>query len=260
MHDTALKFGRYFFETYMVRDGRQRIIDIGAQDVRGSLRSVAPEGNEYIGVDFVAGRGVDVVITDPYALPFDDESVDICVSSSCFEHSEFFWLLFTECLRVLKPGGLMYINAPANGSFHRYPVDCWRFYPDSGVALERWAARGGFNAVLLESFTGNQGMHGWNDFVAVFLKDRAHLDRFPHRILSRISDYTNGRTCESDHIRNFTNAVEDSRISTRVRRRLRQALAILSGDPRLRAKLKRRVTRVVRAPGSTSRSRRPARS
>ena len=30
---------------------------------------------------------------------------------------------------------LFYLNAPSNGEFHRYPVDCWRFYPDAGGAL-----------------------------------------------------------------------------------------------------------------------------
>jgi SAM-dependent methyltransferase len=70
-----------------------------------------------------------------YKLPFADGSVDVVLSSSCFEHSEFFWLLFLEILRVLRPEGLFYLNAPSNGPFHRYPVDCWRFYPDSGNAL-----------------------------------------------------------------------------------------------------------------------------
>ena len=46
------------------------------------------------------------MLTDPYHLPFESNSLDVVVSSSCFEHSEMFWLLFLEIMRVLKPEGL----------------------------------------------------------------------------------------------------------------------------------------------------------
>ena len=114
MHDTAMQYGAAFFNTYLKNTEDLTIVDIGSQDVNGSLRSVAPTNNKYIGVDFAEAKGVDVVITDPYSLPFEDESVDAVVSSSCFEHSEFFWLLFNEALRILKPNGLLYINAPSD--------------------------------------------------------------------------------------------------------------------------------------------------
>ena len=89
------------------------MLDIGAQDVNGSLRPLVPEGCRYIGLDFEAGPGVDLVLDDPYRLPFDAGSVDTVVSSSCFEHVEFFWLMFNEVLRVLKPNGLFYLNVPS---------------------------------------------------------------------------------------------------------------------------------------------------
>jgi SAM-dependent methyltransferase len=147
-------------------------------------------------IDFAQGKGVDVVLTDPYVLPLGDETVDIVVSSSCFEHSEMFWLLFLEILRILKPAGLFYLNAPSNGAFHRYPVDCWRFYPDSGAALVNWAKRNKYDPLLLESFIGNQDMDVWNDFVAVFLKDKRHAANYPARILEIKTDFTNGRIAE----------------------------------------------------------------
>ena len=117
------------------------------------------------------GKGVDVVLDDPHTLPFAAESVDIVVSNSCLEHSEMFWLSFLEMLRVLRPTGLLYLNVPSNGDFHRYRVDCWRFYPDSGVAMVSWARRNGLRPALLESFISDQYMGLWNDFVAVFGKD-----------------------------------------------------------------------------------------
>jgi SAM-dependent methyltransferase len=138
-----------------------------------------------------------VVLQDPYALPFASNSVDIVVSSSVFEHAEFFWLLFIEVMRVLKPSGLLYLNVPANGDFHRYPVDCWRFYPDAGSALVRWAQRNDIPARLMESFVAEQDGDQWNDFVAVVLKDRKYADRYPKRILDKKRDFTNGKVAGS---------------------------------------------------------------
>lgn len=209
MHPTALDNGRLFFECYLSGRTGSTVLDIGAQNVNGSLRPLVPEGCHYIGLDFEAGHGVDVVLADPYRLPFDAGSVDAVVSSSCFEHVEFFWLMFNEVLRVLKPDGLFYLNAPSNGEFHRYPVDCWRFYPDAGIALVNWARRAGYKPVLLESFTTRQRLDIWNDFVSVYLKDDALITTHPHRMLDRIENYSNGRRNGSAEILKPEVAPED---------------------------------------------------
>lgn len=223
MHLTALKNGENFFRTY-VQEGPSSIIEIGSQNVNGSLRSVAPAGVNYVGFDFVSGHGVDVVLDDPYSLPLAEASVDVVVSSSCFEHSEFFWLLFLEIMRVLRPDGLFYLNAPSNGSFHRYPVDCWRFYPDSGVALARWAQRNGLNPVVLESFTTVQEGDVWNDFVCVFLKDESFAGKYARsRMLDSITQYTNAfRYPDLNTVENFSELTEDqhNRVLKRAFRRI----------------------------------------
>lgn len=209
MHDTALHFAQKFFETYTKANSDLFIAEIGSLDVNGSLRSVAPSGSRYVGLDFVAGAGVDRILDDPYQLPFEDQSVDVMVSSSCFEHSEFFWLLFQEILRTLKPNGLFYLNAPSNGQFHRYPVDCWRFYPDAGVALQNWGRRVGYRCALLESFVGRQQGNGWNDFVAVFVKDVEYVRQHPHRISTLETAHTNCITFENRAFTRFSELPED---------------------------------------------------
>ena len=209
MHDTALEFGKKFFSTYINESREFFIVDIGSQDVNGSLRPLAPLGSKYIGVDFVSGKGVDIIINDPYSLPFADNSVDVCVCSSCFEHVKFFWLLYTDILRILKPNGIFYLNVPSNGEFHKYPVDCWRFYPDSGIALQDWGRRNGYNSILLESFTGRQGENIWNDFIAVFLKDERYVQSYPTRIQDKLIDFTNGYTLGHQELSNFSSFPED---------------------------------------------------
>lgn len=44
------------------------------------------------------------------ALPFADDSVDICLSSNVAEHVPRPWQLGTEMLRVTKPGGLVVLS------------------------------------------------------------------------------------------------------------------------------------------------------
>ena len=125
-----------------------------------------------------------------------------------------FWITFLEIMRVLKPHGLFYLNAPSNGPFHRFPVDCWRFYPDSGNALVNWAKRNGIGARLLESYTSFQrcdtGEPGiWNDLIAVILKDEAHLPTHPHRITDRIDTFMNVIRSDRAEIGNVVELTED---------------------------------------------------
>jgi len=203
MHPSALNNCKAFFDIYsksFARNNRTKVVEVGSQDVNGSLRQVCPQEFSYIGVDFQEAKGVDIVLDDPYSLPFEDQSIDIVVSSSCFEHSEMFWLVFLEVLRILKPKGLFYLNAPSTGSFHRYPVDCWRFYPDSGKALVSWAKRSGENSEALESYTQKGGT--FQDFVCVFLKDASYIGEFKDRIIFTKKDYENGQLFESNEVLN----------------------------------------------------------
>ena len=42
-----------------------------------------------------------------------------------------------------------------------------------------------------------RGGEGWNDFVAVFLKDSSHRAGFPERIIDTFKDFTNGFVADS---------------------------------------------------------------
>jgi SAM-dependent methyltransferase len=148
--------------------GSGTIVEIGSQDVNGSIREVAPATYNYIGLDFAAAKGVDIVLPDAYHFPFENDTVDIIVTSSCFEHAEFFWVTFLEGIRILKPGGLFYINAPSKGQYHAYPQDCWRFYPDAAKALNNWPHYNGYNTEIVYTKTLNDSH--WGDFIVVIRK------------------------------------------------------------------------------------------
>ena len=152
------------------RNASLRILDIGSYDVNGSYRTLLDAPNwTYTGVDLEAGPGVDVVLKSAYHLPFASGSIDLVVSGQAFEHVEFFWMTWLEMMRVLKPGGMVFLIAPSRGPEHRYPQDCWRFYPDGFRALAKFG-----NCELIEVSTDwephpDPGSADWGDTVGVFL-------------------------------------------------------------------------------------------
>ncbi|MCA2011141.1 methyltransferase domain-containing protein [Cereibacter sphaeroides] len=140
-----------------------RVIDLGAADVNGSYRQLFDPEDAFTGFDLAPGNGVDVVLEDPYHLPLPDASVDIVVSGQMLEHCPQFWRQFTEIARVMKEGGLAFIIAPSAGKIHRYPVDCYRFYPDAYEALAEWSG-----LRLVHHWLDERGP--WRDLVGVFQK------------------------------------------------------------------------------------------
>jgi len=117
------------------------IVDLGSCDYNGSYRPIfARSPWRYFGVDLAPGKNVDFVLGDAYDWrEFKSESVDVVVSGQTFEHTEFFWETMREIARVLKPGGLCCLIAPATGNEHRFPLDCWRIHTDGFRALARYA-------------------------------------------------------------------------------------------------------------------------
>lgn len=170
MHDTALEIGRLAIEIYGGAD--QQILEIKSIDDSGSLRQFQPKGSHFVGIDLEFGDVKDISVQTGGPLPFADKSFDLVLASSVFEHDPAFWMTFMDLVRILRDGGKLYINAPSNGLVHRYPEDHWRFYPDSGRALERWAARQNVDVRLIESFIAPRKKDDWNDFVAVFRKGK----------------------------------------------------------------------------------------
>lgn len=169
MHTSSLAHMRRLADTYLKGQSDLTIVDIGSWDVNGSYKPLLSEpGWRYCGVDLTAGPNVDVVMTSPYKLPMASHSVDVLVSGQAFEHIEFFWLTWLEICRVVKPGGLIFLIAPSRGPEHRYPQDCWRFYPDGFRALAIYGS-----LELVEVSTDwephpAEDSSAWGDTVGVF--------------------------------------------------------------------------------------------
>ena len=184
MHLSSYEHMRDLVARYLDAEKPLRVVDIGSYDVNGSYRTLF--GNpawRYEGVDLEAGPGVDVVLKSPYRLPFASRSVDLVVSGQAFEHVEYFWMSWMEMLRILKPGGMIFLIAPSRGPEHRYPQDCWRFYPDGYRALAKFG-----NCELVEVGTDWQphpdpGSSDWGDTVGVFrARSTSFRQKFSHAL------------------------------------------------------------------------------
>jgi SAM-dependent methyltransferase len=179
MHPSAYETGKQFIQRFLPCDSV--VLEVGSYNVNGTLRDFCPPDCRWIGIDHEPGPGVDKVFQG-LTLPFENASVDVVVSTSCLEHDRFFWNTFTEMARVCRPGGYIYINAPSNGAVHRYPVDCWRFYPDAAQALADWSEHCGYPIKVVETEVKKKPMRaprssifsirsrtdGWLDFHAIY--------------------------------------------------------------------------------------------
>ena len=172
MHLTSLVSGNAFSEVF--GSYGKTVVDIGGLDVNGSLRSFfTDKGMKYICVDIEPHPSVDIVIKPGDKLPFETGSIDLVVSSSCFEHDPCFWLTFKDIARIVKLDGHIYVSAPTNGAYHCHPGDNWRFYSDAGQALAYWSGVQMGNEVVypvkvVETFHMLPNSDVWMDFVCVW--------------------------------------------------------------------------------------------
>jgi len=182
MHLSSIDKMKQFREKYLFgkEDIHLKIIDLGSMEIGGCYRPIFNEAKwEYSGLDLCAGKNVDIVLSDPYNwLEIASESADVCISGQTFEHIEYFWKTMSEIARILRPGGLCCIIAPSGGPEHKYPVDCWRFYPDGFKALARFV-----HLEILEVFTQwnpegyKDGSDMWADTVLIAKKPASEIKK-----------------------------------------------------------------------------------
>ena len=161
MHLTSLENMRRALRSH-APETPKRVVDIGSFNVNGSYRQYFSAQTPYVGVDLEPGPGVDIVLNDPYTLPFESGSVDLIISGQMLEHCAKFWQTFTEIHRVLSPGGVCIMIAPSAGPAH-YKVDYYRFYADAWTALADWSG-----LRVVDQWIDPRGQ--WHDNVGVFMK------------------------------------------------------------------------------------------
>lgn len=104
-----------------------RVLEIGSYDVNGTARDYFQEAIRYVGVDKVAGPGVDIV-ADAGATIFTPGEFDTLVYLSVFEHDPAWAENFAHNLTWIRPGGLLIVGWGAEGN-KRHEPEPWAPVP-----------------------------------------------------------------------------------------------------------------------------------
>jgi SAM-dependent methyltransferase len=125
--------------------------------------------HEYIGADYIAGPGVDIVL-DLRNIDLPNNSVQTALCLEVLEHVDDPALAVQELHRIMANDGLLMVSVPMNIRIHGSPHDFWRFTPQGlDVLLQRFPHR----------FIGHVGRHDYPDnIVAVVSKSPLALARF----------------------------------------------------------------------------------
>lgn len=128
MHETSYR------EILLIRDrlGLQdkKTLDIGSYDKNGTYK---PLFTNYTGLDIESGPNVDIV-SPHYTFPVEDNSYQLTLCGQTLEHTPDMLRLVKEIYRVTSETTIL--NAPMHfPKVHRYPVDCWRIFPDGMTFL-----------------------------------------------------------------------------------------------------------------------------
>ncbi len=123
---------------YLIEIGNKpdlKILEIGSREVTGTsnARSVFAKA-KWIGFDYYPGNNVDIV-GDAHKLSsyFEkEERFDIIYSVACFEHFAMPWLVAAEIAKLLKVGGVVFVETHFSYSSHERP---WHFFQFSDMAL-----------------------------------------------------------------------------------------------------------------------------
>ncbi len=102
------------------------VVDLGSLDINGNNQYLFDDCL-YLGVDLMPGRNVDLA-TKGHELSLPDESVDVVISTECFEHDQFYPLTIKNIVRMIKPGGLFIFSCattgrPEHGTRRTMPAD-----------------------------------------------------------------------------------------------------------------------------------------
>lgn len=102
----------------LLRTDKDRILNIGSGCTNFS--------RVVVNTDICVFKGVDVV-SDAHVLAFKDEKFEGVILESLLEHVLDPELVVAEAFRVLKKGGIMFVELPFMYEFHQAPADYYRF-------------------------------------------------------------------------------------------------------------------------------------
>lgn len=125
-----------YFNSQVSAANDPRLIEIGSRARSGNYyKDRFPNLKEYLGIDVKEGPNVDLVVDAHVMSSRIDTQYDFAFSVSVFEHLIMPWVATFELNKVLKVGGLAYIQSHPSWPLHEEPWDFFRFSKDSWKGL-----------------------------------------------------------------------------------------------------------------------------
>jgi hypothetical protein len=137
-HVNQLSIVKKISESITKNSNGLEVLEIGAHEVNGSVRSFLETNNNYVGLDLISGPGVDIVAS---GHDFGSTGTyDITIACEVLEHNPYWLETVYNMIRITKPGGLVIITCAStgrveHGTFRTNPVESpgtsesgWHYY------------------------------------------------------------------------------------------------------------------------------------
>jgi hypothetical protein len=118
MHNAVRRFLKEAKEKYPEIFAAKKIIECGSMDINGSAREFFDTPDEYVGVDWRDGKGVDVVSLFHKYNKEPDGHFDVAVSSETFEHDPYWKDSLKKMLDKICIGGSLIISCGGPNRHH----------------------------------------------------------------------------------------------------------------------------------------------
>lgn len=110
---------RHFFEQIAclypkLFEKADTILEIGSQDINGSIRDFFTQATNYIGLDIGMAPGVDWVVPGEL-IELPDQWADISISTECFEHTASWPKILINMIRITREDGLVILTMAGDG-------------------------------------------------------------------------------------------------------------------------------------------------
>jgi SAM-dependent methyltransferase len=142
MHQGNREWLAHAQKTYGHNWSKIGVLELGSLDVNGSARGIL-RAPEYVGVDRVAGPGVDIVV-DAEHTAFKPQSFGCLLCTSVLEHTPRWREILDHNLQWLRSGGILLLSWGAEGNQHHAP-EPWAPVP-VGDVLE-WLMRASVDVI-----------------------------------------------------------------------------------------------------------------
>ncbi len=130
------------------------LLDVGCgyQPYKSLVLAYPSRAEKYIGLDVANDKYQEPDIKwNGKLIPLHSASVECALATEVFEHCPDPDAVMGEVLRVLKPGGMLFLTVPFLWPLHDVPHDEYRYTP---FALQRHLEKAGFTQVQLKALGG----------------------------------------------------------------------------------------------------------